>query len=121
LEKTSILCTYCAVPAAHLATFVWRVFLEKTLILRTYCAVPAAPLGDFCTESLFGKYFDFAHLLCCSGCTLRRLLRGLSHERIVSAAPHGDFGVVECRRPSMRSFLTYCVLVFAGDFGWYIT
>jgi hypothetical protein len=67
-------------------------------------------------ESLFEKDFDFAHLLCCSGCTLRRLLRGVSHARVVSAAPHGDFGVVECRRPSMRSFSTYCVLVFAGIF-----
>jgi hypothetical protein len=39
---------------------------------------PAAPLGDFCTESLFRKDFDFAHLLCWSGCTLRRLLHGES-------------------------------------------
>jgi hypothetical protein len=84
-------------------------------------AVPAAPLGDFCTESLFGKDFDFAHLLCCFGCTLRRLLREVSHARVVSAAPHGDFGVVECRRPSMRSFSTCCALVFAGDFCGYIT
>jgi hypothetical protein len=83
--------------------------------------VPAAPLDDFYTESLFGKDFDFAHLLCCSGCTLRRLLRGVSHARVVSAAPHGDFDVVECRRPSMRSFSTCCALVFAGDFCGYIT
>jgi hypothetical protein len=69
----------------------------------------------------FGKDFDFAHLLCCSGCTLRRLLREVSHARVVSATPRGDFGVVECRRPSMRSFSTYCVLVFAGDFCRYIT
>jgi hypothetical protein len=69
----------------------------------------------------FGKEFDFVHLLCNSGCTLRRLLRGVSHVRVVSAAPRGDFGVVECRRPSMRSFSTYCVLVFAGDFCGYIT
>jgi hypothetical protein len=55
-----------------------------------------------------------------SGCTLRRLLRGVSHARVVSAAPRGDFGVVECRRPSMRSFSTYCVLIFAGDFCGYI-
>jgi hypothetical protein len=40
--------------------------------------------------------------------------------RVVSAAPCGDFGVVECRRPSMRSFLTYCFLIFAGDFCGYI-
>jgi hypothetical protein len=80
--------------------------VEKTSILRTYCAIPAAPVGDFCTESLFGEDFDFAHLLCYSGCTLRRLLRGVSHARVVSAAPRGDFGVVECRRPSMRSFST---------------
>jgi hypothetical protein len=72
-------------------------------------------------ESLLEKNSDFAHLLCCSSCTLRRLLRGVSHTRVVSAAPRGDFGVVECRRPSMRSFSTYCVLVFAGDFCWYIT
>jgi hypothetical protein len=73
-----------------------------------------------CGES-FGKDFNFAHLLCYSGCTLRRLLRGVSHARVVSAAPRGDFGVVECRRPSMRSFSTYCVLVFAGDFCGHIT
>jgi hypothetical protein len=131
--------------------------LEKTSILRTYCSVPAAPVGDFCTESFgedfnfshllcysgcthrrllrgesFGEDFDFAHLLCYSGCTRRRilhgesfgedfdfahllcysgftrrqLLQGVSHARVVSAAPRGDFGVVECRRPSMRSFST---------------
>jgi hypothetical protein len=148
--------------------------LKKTSILRTYCDVPAVPLDDFCTESLFekdfdfahllccsgctlgrllhresfwkrlrfcalivlfrlhpwatfarrvffGKDFDFAHLLCCSGCKLRRILRGVSHARVVSAAPRGDFSVVECRRPSMRSFSTCCVLVFAGDFCGYIT
>jgi hypothetical protein len=59
------------------------------------------------------------HLLCYSGCTLRQLLRGLSHARVVYAAPRGDFGVVECRRPLMRSFfdmlyLSFCF--FAGDF-----
>jgi hypothetical protein len=69
--------------------------LEKTSILRTYCAQ--------------------------SGCTLRRLLRGVSHARVASAAPRDDFGVVECRRPSMRSFSTYCALVFVGDFCGYIT
>jgi hypothetical protein len=41
--------------------------------------------------------------------------------RVVSAAPRGDFGVVECRRPSIQYFSTYCVLVFAGDFCRYIT
>jgi hypothetical protein len=45
----------------------------------------------------------------------------VSHARVASTAPHGDLGVVECRRPSMRSFSTYCVLVFAGDFCGYIT
>jgi hypothetical protein len=49
-----------------------------------------------------------------SGCNVRRLLHGVSHARVVSAAPRSDFGVVECRRPSMRSFSTYCVLIFAG-------
>jgi hypothetical protein len=107
LEKTSILRTCCAGPAAPLGGF----SMES----------PAAPLGDFCTESLFRKDFDFAHLLCWSGCTLRRLLHGVSHARVVGAAPHGDFGLVECQRPSMRSFSTYCVLVFAGDFCGYIT
>jgi hypothetical protein len=68
----------------------------------------------------FGEDFDFAHLLCWSGCTRRRLLRGVSHARVVSAAPRGDFGVVEWRRPSMRSFSTYCVLIFVGDFCGYI-
>jgi hypothetical protein len=83
--------------------------LEKTSILRTYCAIPAAPLGDFCTEIFLEKDFDFAHLLCYSGCTLRRLLHGVSHARVVCAASRGDFGVVECRRSSMRSFLTCCI------------
>jgi hypothetical protein len=44
--------------------------------------------------------------MCLSGCTLRRLLRRVSHARVASAAPRGDFDVVECRRPSMRSFST---------------
>jgi hypothetical protein len=30
-------------------------------------------------------------------------LHGLSHARVASAAPRGDFVLVECRRPSMRS------------------
>jgi hypothetical protein len=140
---------FCApiIPAAPLGDFCTKSLLGKTSILRTCCAIPAAPLGDFCTESLlgktsflrtccaipgctlrrllrgesFGKDIDFVHLLCYSGYTLRRLLRGVSHARVVSAAPRCDFGVVECRRPSMRSFLTYCILVFAGDFCGYIT
>jgi hypothetical protein len=37
--------------------------LEKTLIFRTYCDSPAAPLGDFCTESLLEKDFDFFALV----------------------------------------------------------
>jgi hypothetical protein len=57
----------------------------------------------------FGKDFDIAHLLCYSGCTLRRLLRGVSHARVGCAASRGDFGVVKCRRPSMRSFSTCCI------------
>jgi hypothetical protein len=76
---------------------------------RTYCATLAAPLGDFCVESILGKDFDEAHLLCCSDCTFRHLLHGVSHARVVCAASRGDFGVVECRRPSMRSFLTCCI------------
>ena len=56
-----------------------------------------------------------------SGCILRQLLRGVSHARVVCAASRGDFGVVECRRPSMRSFSTCYILVFAGDFCRYIT
>jgi hypothetical protein len=63
--------------------------LENTSILRTYYASPAAPVGDFCTESpaaplgdfctgSFGEDFDFAHLLCYSGCTRRRLSHGES-------------------------------------------
>jgi hypothetical protein len=69
-------------------------------------------------ERLLNKRLRFTHLLCYSGSTLRRLLRGVSHVRVVCAASCGDFGVVECRRPSMRSFLTCCisVFVFAGDF-----
>jgi hypothetical protein len=118
LEKTSTLRTYCASPAAPIGDFCTESLLEKTSILRTYCAIPAAPVGDFCTESLLEKTSIFAHLLCYSGCTrrqilhgesgctLRRLLHGVSHARVVNAAPRGDFSVVECRRPSMRSFST---------------
>jgi hypothetical protein len=93
--------------------------LGKTSILRAYYS--GCTLRQLLHGESFGKDFDFAHLLCYSGCTLRRLLRGVSHARVVSAAPRGDFGVVECRRPSMRSFSTCCVLVFAGDFCGYIT
>jgi hypothetical protein len=76
----------------------------------------------------FLEDFDSAHLLCYSGCTrrrllhgesgctLRRLLRGVSHARAVSAAPRGDFGVVECRRPSMRSFSTVALFFLRGIF-----
>jgi hypothetical protein len=107
LEKTSILRTCCAIsaaplgdfctesPAAPLGDFCTESLLENTSILRTYCASPAAPLGDFCAE-----------------CRTRG---------VVNAAPRSDFSVVECRRPSMRSFSTYCVLVFVGDFCGYIT
>jgi hypothetical protein len=45
----------------------------------------------------------------------------VSHARVASAAPRGDFGEVEYRRPSMQSFSICCVLVFAGDFCGYIT
>jgi hypothetical protein len=38
---------------------------------------------------------------------------------VASAAPRGDCDVVECQRPSMRSFLT--LSFFAGDFCVYIT
>jgi hypothetical protein len=92
LAKSSILLTYCASPAAPVGDFCTESLLAKTSILRTYCASPAAPVGNF----LHGK----------SGCALRRLLRGVSHARVVSAAPRGDFDVVECQRPSMRSFST---------------
>jgi hypothetical protein len=76
-------------PAAPVGDFCTESLLGKASILRAYysgctlrrllhgesfwkglrfCAlivlIPAAPLGDFCTESLFGKDFDFAHLLC---------------------------------------------------------
>jgi hypothetical protein len=57
------------------------------LIFRTCCASPAAPLGDFCTES--------------------------SHARVASAGHRGDFGLVECRRPSARSFFD---VDFCGGF-----
>jgi hypothetical protein len=98
-----ILRTYYASPAAPVGDFCTGSLLEKTSILRTYCAIPAAPVGDFCTESpaaplgdfctgSFGEDFDFANLLCYSGCTRRRLLCGVSHARVVSAAPRGDFG-----------------------------
>jgi hypothetical protein len=43
-------------------------------------------------------------------------LLGFSHARVASAAPHGDFVLVECRRPSMRSFfdVDFCGGFFAG-------
>jgi hypothetical protein len=68
-------------PVAPVSDFCMESLLKKTSILRTYCAVPAAPLGGFCTDSLLGKDFDFAHLLCYSGCTLRRLLHGESFKK----------------------------------------
>ena len=43
---------------------------------RTCCAGPAAPLGDFCADSLRERLRVLSHLLCWSGCALRRLLRG---------------------------------------------
>jgi hypothetical protein len=39
----------------------------------------------------------------------------VSHARVASAAPRGDFVVVEYRRPSMRSFFDV-VIFFAEDF-----
>jgi hypothetical protein len=56
--------TYCASPAAPLGDFCTESLLEKTLMLHTYYASPVAPLGDFLHGEYFGKYFDFAHLLC---------------------------------------------------------
>jgi hypothetical protein len=41
-------------------------------------------------------------------------LRGVSHARVASAAPRGDFVVVKCPRPSMRSF--FDVVIFCGGF-----
>jgi hypothetical protein len=72
--------------------------LDQTSILRTYCAILAAPLGDFCAESLVQR-LRLLHLLCCSGCTLWRLLHGESFGSdfvfrtccAVPAAPLGDF------------------------------
>jgi hypothetical protein len=49
---------------------------ELRIIFATCCASPAAPLGDFCADSLRDRLRVFSHLLCWSGCTLRRLLRG---------------------------------------------
>jgi hypothetical protein len=116
LEKTSIFRTYCATPVAPVGDFCADSLLEKTSIFCTYCATPAAPVGNFCADSLFGKDFNFSHLLCYSVCTRRRLLRGVSHARVVSTAPRGEFGVVECRRLPVRSFST--CLNFCGGFLW---
>jgi hypothetical protein len=145
LEKTSILCVYysgCTLRRLLHGVSFGKDFDFAHLLCYSGCTLRRLLHGEYigkdfdfahllcysgCTlrqllhgES-FGKDFDFAHLLCYSGCTLRRLLHGVSHARVVSAAPRGDFGVVECRRPSMRSFLTCCVLVFVGDFCGYIT
>jgi hypothetical protein len=87
LKKTSILRTCCASPAAPLGDLCTDSLLKKTSILRTFCASPAAPLGDF--------------------------LRGLSHARVASVAPRGDFVLVECRRPSTWSFFD---VDFCGGF-----
>jgi hypothetical protein len=38
-------------------------FGKRLQFFRTYCASPAAPLGDFCTESLLEKDFDFFALV----------------------------------------------------------
>jgi hypothetical protein len=40
-------------------------------------------------------------------------LRGVSHARVASAAPRGDFVLVECRRPSTLSFFD---VDFCGGF-----
>jgi hypothetical protein len=86
------------------------------------------------------------HLLCLSGFTLSRLLRGclsvktsyralvvlvrlhpevtfawiLSHARVVCATYRGDFVSIECRRPSERSFRhgddSCIVFLFVGAF-----
>jgi hypothetical protein len=56
---------------------------------------PTAPVGDFCMESLLEKTSIFAHLLCCFGYTLRRLLHVEFLEKTsfiaIPAAPLGDF------------------------------
>jgi hypothetical protein len=44
---------------------------------------------------------------------LRRLLRGVSHARVASARPRGEFVLVECGRPSARSFFD---VDFCGGF-----
>jgi hypothetical protein len=116
LENTSILRTYCASPAAPLGDFCTESLLEKTSILRTYCASSAAPLGDFCTESILEKTSILRTYCAIPAAPLGDFLRGVSHARVVSAAPRGDFGMVECRRPSMRSFSTYCLSFLRGIF-----
>jgi hypothetical protein len=88
--------TCCASPAASLGDFCTDSLLRKTSVLRTCCASPAAPLGDFCTDSLLRKTSVLC--TCCAS----------------PAAPRGDFVVVECRRPSMRSF--FDVVIFCGGF-----
>jgi hypothetical protein len=133
LEKTSILRTYCASPAAPLDDFRTESLLEKTSILRTYCASPATPLGDFCTESPAAPLGNFCPV---------NLLEKTSILRTYCAslaAPLGDF-CAECRTRGWSAlplavtsvwldaedrrcslFLTYCVIVFMGDFCGYIT
>jgi hypothetical protein len=48
------------------------------------CADPAAPVSDFCVECFFDERLRLMHLLRCSGCTLRRLLRGVSFQENTS-------------------------------------
>jgi hypothetical protein len=113
LKKTSILRTCCASPAAPLGDFCSDSLLKKTSILRTYCASPAAPLGDFCSDSL-SKKTSILRTCCASpAASLGDFSRGVSHVRVASAAPRGDFVLVECRRPSMRSFFD---VDFCGGF-----
>jgi hypothetical protein len=119
LEKTSILRAYYS--GCTLRRLLYGESFRKDFDFAHLLCYSGCTLRRLLRRESFGKDFDFAHLLCYSGCTLRRLLHGVSHARVVSAAPRGDFGVVECRRPSMRSFSTYCVLVFAEDFCDYIT
>jgi hypothetical protein len=105
--------TCCASPAAPLGDFCTDSLRGRLRFFRTCCASPAAHLGDFCTDSLRGRLRFFRTCCASPAAPLGDFCADLSHARVASAEPRGDVVLVECRRPSSRSFFNAC---FCGGF-----
>jgi hypothetical protein len=105
--------TCCASPAAPLGDFCADGLRGRLRFFRTCCASPAAPLGDFCADSLRGRLWFFRTCCASPAAPLGDFYADLSHARVASAEPRGDLVLVECRRPSSRSFFDAC---FCGGF-----